>query len=155
MTVHAKEIINGKFWILEDNGEKVATLSIADNKFLLSDKTGVQFFDDQKFIESNLGKQIIWDKLEIVESSIKEVHGFPTRVVPVNSIYDVAKKLPLFTKGESSKSYFCAGYYIIGFEKGWLKSFCPKLVTLEKYPYEGPFKDKIEMKNALRRKNGK
>ena len=32
MGVKAKEIIDGKFWILEDNGQKVATLSLSDEK---------------------------------------------------------------------------------------------------------------------------
>jgi len=155
MTVHAKEIINGKFWILENNGEKIATLSMADNKFLLSHKKGIKFYDDTNLLETEINDKIIWDKLEITESTTKELYGYPTRVTPTNSVYDISRKLPLFTKGENSKSYYCAGYYIIGFEKGWLKSFCPKLVTLEKYPYEGPFKNKIDMKAALRRRNGK
>jgi hypothetical protein len=64
-------------------------------------------------------------------------------------MFDVRKNLPLFTKSEKSKSVYCAGYYIIKFEKGWVKSFCPKLITIERYPYEGPFKTDIEMKQRL------
>ena len=48
-------------------------------------------------------------------------------------MYDVKRKLPLFTKSKKSKSLYCAGYYIIQFEKGWVKSFCPKLITIERY----------------------
>ena len=32
MGVKAKEVIDGKFWILEDNGAKIATLSLSDEK---------------------------------------------------------------------------------------------------------------------------
>ena len=64
-------------------------------------------------------------------------------------MYNVQKKLPLFTKSKKSKSLYCAGYYIIRFEKGWVRSFCPKLVTLEKYPYKGPFKTEFTMRQEL------
>ena len=48
-------------------------------------------------------------------------------------MYNVQKKLPLLQKSKKSKSLYCAGYYyIIKFDKGWVRSFCPKLVTLEK-----------------------
>ena len=32
MGIKAKEVIDGKFWILEDNGAKIATLSLSDEK---------------------------------------------------------------------------------------------------------------------------
>ena len=70
-------------------------------------------------------------------------------------MYNIQKKLPLFTKSQNSKSIYCAGYYIIKFDKGWVKSYCPKLITVEKYQYEGPFKNKIEMRSALANKNAK
>ena len=66
-------------------------------------------------------------------------------------MYDVKRKLPLFTKSNKSKSAYCAGYYIIEFEKGWVKSFCPKLITIERYNFKGPFKTEIEMRSELSR----
>jgi hypothetical protein len=44
---------------------------------------------------------------------------------------------------------YCAGYYIIKFEKGWVKSFCPKVITIERNEHKGPFKTEIEMKMVL------
>jgi hypothetical protein len=64
-------------------------------------------------------------------------------------MYNVKKKLPLFAKSDKSKSQYCAGYYVIKFRKGWVKSFCPKLITLERYPFQGPFKTESEMKSTL------
>ena len=58
-------------------------------------------------------------------------------------------KVPLFAKSAKSKSQYCAGYYVIKFRKGWVKSFCPKLITLERYPFHGPYKTEIEMKAML------
>jgi hypothetical protein len=70
-------------------------------------------------------------------------------------MYDVKRKLPLFTKSSKSKSLYCAGYYTIKFEKGWVKSFCPKLITIERYEYRGPFKTELEMRTELSRVNAK
>ena len=155
MGVKAKEIIDGKFWILEDNGQKVATLSLSDEKYLLSDSKGTRFFDKESEVTTDIGKPIEWNKLDITVIDNKEVHGYPTSNIPYNTLYDVKNKLPLFTKSYKSKSLYCAGYYIIKFDKGWVKSFCPKLMTLEKYEYKGPFKQKIEMREALSKANAK
>ena len=95
---------------------------------------------------------------KIKEESIvseKEVSGYPTSCNPYNTMYDVRRKLPLFTKSTKSKSLYCAGYYIIEFDKGWVKSFCPKLITIERYNYKGPFTTDIEMRQELSRVNAK
>ena len=68
-------------------------------------------------------------------------------------MYDVKRKLPLFTKSKKSKSLYCAGYYIIRFDKGWVRSFCPKLVTIETYESKGPFRTEIVMRQELSKAN--
>ena len=70
-------------------------------------------------------------------------------------MFDIKRRLPLFTKSEKSKSIYCAGYYIIKFNKGWVKSFCPKLITIERYKSKGPFKTDIEMRQQLSITNAK
>jgi hypothetical protein len=154
MTLKAKEIVDGKFWILESNGSKVATLSWNDDRYMLSDINGTRFVKNTKQLEKDLGK-VSWDKLEITEISLNEVHGFPTSCKPFNPLYDVSKKLPLFTKSNKSKSLYCAGYYIIRFDKGWVKSFCPKSITLDRYPFKGPFRTPLEMRTQLSAANAK
>jgi hypothetical protein len=154
MTLKAKEIVDGKFWILESNGSKVATLSWNDDRYMLSDINGTRFVKNTTQLEKDLGK-VSWDKLEITEISLNEVHGFPTSCKPFNPLYDVSKKLPLFTKSNKSKSLYCAGYYIIRFDKGWVKSFCPKSITLDRYPFKGPFHTSLEMRTQLSSANAK
>ncbi len=46
----AKEILGGKFWIVEEDGENVATISYNDEKYILSDKAGTRFFENQKSV---------------------------------------------------------------------------------------------------------
>lgn len=151
--ITAKEILDGKFWIVEDNGIRVGTLSINEDQYMLSDAKGTRFYQNEKQLKKELGNDFSWTKLNITETGPKEVHGYSTSCVPYNPMYDVKRKLPLFTKSEKSKSLYCAGYYIVRFEKGWVKSFCPKLITVERYETRGPFKTEVEMRQELSRAN--
>lgn len=149
--IKAKEVLNGKFWILENNGVRVGTLSLdEDKKYMYTCDAGTSFFDNERQLKKSIGN-IVWGGATNVEISNtpKEVHGFPCSVVPYNTMYDVKRKLPLFNKSNKSKSIYCAGYYIVRFDRGWVRSFCPKLSTLENYDYKGPFKTDIEMKQEL------
>ena len=150
--LHAKPIIDNKFWIVEQDGEKVATLrKNEDNRFVMSNEGGIEVYDTKKSLIDRFGKNFFIVKIikESYNSLPNEVHGYATSTEPHNAMFDIRKKLPLFTKSSDSKSLYCAGYYTIKFDKGWVKSFCPKKITLERYPYKGPFKTELEMKQVL------
>lgn len=153
----AKEILKDKFWIVESGGEKVGTLSInEEQQYMLSDNSGTKFFKNIKQLAKNLDVDITWTSVTTSNSNKeKSVHGYPTSCIPYNPVFDVKKKIALFTKSEKSKSLYCAGYYIIRFDKGWVKSFCPKLLTVERYENRGPFKTELEMRQELSRANAK
>jgi hypothetical protein len=150
--LHAKPVVEGKYWIVEKDGEKIATLQKRENnKFVLSNVNGEVVFNKKDDLTKQFGNDFFTKtvKVKLSKAAENECHGFPTSVTPYNAMYDVRKKLPLFTKSNTSKSLFCAGYYIIKFNKLWLKSFCPKLITLERNAFQGPFKTEAEMKIAL------
>lgn len=152
MTIKAKPILDNKFWIVEEAGVKVGTLSKEeDNTFVVTGKGKVEYYTNENALKNKFGKQFFTAKITTVgDEKEKNVHGFPTKVTPYNSMYDINQKLPLFTKSEKSSSVYCAGYYLIKFNVNWLKSFCPKLITLERNEYKGPFKTDVEMKAALK-----
>ena len=161
MTVRAKTLVKDKFWILEQNGQKLGTLQKKENDgwiFLskqdqrqvyhtqesLFTKFGFNMFEPQKEEPKTVDK---WDRLEGEDYN---VHGYPCSQKPYNSMFDVQKRLPIYTKTPKSKSVFCAGYYIVYFEKvKWRKAYCPKVITLHRYPYKGPMKSKVEMLQRL------
>jgi hypothetical protein len=151
--IHAKPIVDGKFWIVEQDGEKIATLHKKENnKFVLSSTNGEMMFNKKEDLTKEFGKGFFLtsEKVKVTKAEeVKECHGFPTSCKPFNAMFDVQRRLPLFTKSNQSRSLYCAGYYIIKFDKGWVKSFCPKAITIERYPYKGPFKTEIEMKQVL------
>jgi hypothetical protein len=152
MNIKAKPIVDGKFWILEEDGEKIGTLHKKENnKFMLSAKGSEKYFSKKDELTKLFGKEFFETSVKATVSSqeVREVYGYPTSCQPYNTLFNVQKKLPLFTKSPSSKSLYCAGYYTIKFDKGWVKSFCPKLITIERYPFKGPFKTQIEMKQVM------
>jgi len=155
MTLKAKSVVKDKFWIVEDNEERIGTMSFTDDRYMFSSRVETCFFASKREMKQKFRTEIVWTDItpsaKSAELSDKIVHGFPTSVNPYNTMYDVKRKLPLFTKSNKSKSAYCAGYYIIEFEKGWVKSFCPKLITIERYVSKGPFKTEMEMRSELRR----
>ena len=155
MSLQAKELIDGKFWLLEEDGKKFGTLAFNDNMFMLSDGNKASFYTNMREISKEIGKNIMFQKLNITEKLVNEIYGYPTKSTPYNAMFDVSRRLPLHTKSKKSNSYFCAGYYIVKFDKGWLRRDFPKLLTLTRNPYQGPFKTKFEQKLALKVANAK
>jgi len=154
--INAKEILKNKFWIVESDGEKLGTLSVNEEKqYMLSDNKGTRFFNNIKQLKKNLDAEITWTSTSTLTQHDKEVHGYATSCTPYNPMFDVKHKLALFTKSEKSRSLYCAGYFIIHFDKGWVKSFCPKLITVERYETRGPFKTEFDMKQELSYVNSK
>jgi hypothetical protein len=155
MTLKAKPVLKDKFWIIENNEQRIGTMSWNDDRYMFSTTGETCFFDNKREMKQRFGTDIVWSdatpETHTVSSANQLVHGFPTSVNPHNTMYDVKRKLPLFTKSDKSKSAYCAGYYIIRFDKGWVKSFCPKLITIERYESKGPFKTEMEMRSELRR----
>lgn len=146
----AKNIVEDKFWILEEeDGARVGTVSVKPNGVVVLIKDQPQTF-------GNLDELAAKYNVSFVKKSTKklnittEVYDFPTAHTPHNALWHVEKKLPIYTKTAKSNSFHCAGYYIIKFDHGWVKSFSPKLITLQRYAYHGPFKTSLEMTERLR-----
>lgn len=140
-----------KFWILEnEQGLKQGTISKADVvKVVINnvEKT-YETFD-----------KACWDLGINVESKVEPkeelkqdetVLGYPVKCEAYNPIWDLKRKIPVFTKTEKSKTLHAAGFYIIEFDTGWVQSFCPKVSTLDTNTFKGPYKDKLEMREQLR-----
>ena len=149
----AKTIVENKFWILEeDNGDRIGTLSFKDNIITLSYKNSVEKFKTFDALTAKYNVSFVkkFKNTKETTTEANEIYDYPTATTPYNALWQVEMKVPLYTKTSKSNSYHCAGYYIIQFDTGWVKSFCPKLITLQRYPFKGPFKTKIEMLEQLR-----
>ena len=150
MTLTAKPVLEDKFWIMEDEGVRIGTLSKNDEGFVVSSKGKIDFYKSERHLKKKFGNNFLIANIKTNQKEVtKDVHGYPTRTIPYNSMYDIQRKLPLFTKSEKSKSVYCAGYYLVKFNVNWLKSYCPKLITIERNEYLGPYKTELEMKAML------
>lgn len=152
MTIVAKPIVPDKFWILEKNGERVGTLKAGDELTVVISGENVGKSPTFEKLAEDYGIHV---QLPVVKPKdpVEEyqVHGYPCKIKPYNDMFDLKRKLPLYTKQEKSTSFICAGYYIVRAENGsWRPAFCPKLVTLSRVEYQGPYKTEFEMKEQLR-----
>jgi len=159
--INAKTLVKNRFWIVEENGEKIGTLQKQENNgwIFLSKRDKREEFPTEQSLYDKFGTSLFnydnQNKQEIIETNEAEyeVHGYSVNQKPYNPMYDVQKQLPIYTKAKKSKSQFCAGFYIIKFPKGWRKAYCPKVITLQRYPYKGPIKTKLEMQQILNEAN--
>ena len=128
MSVEAKEILKDKFWIVESNGERFGTLSVNEEKqYMLTNDEGTRFFPSVKKLKQTLNTEISFTTAsEVEEVSDKIVHGYATSCTPYNPMYDVQKKLPLFTKVKNQKVYIVLVTLSLDLTKAGLKVFVQK-----------------------------
>jgi len=146
----AKPVVKNKFWVVEDHGEKIATIQArADGGFVYVHDEHREFFPSVQILKQKY--KIKFGTLEkSTKTQSKTVYGYPVNSKSFNEVWDVQRKLPIYSKTAKSKSLFCAGYYLIKLSDTWSMNFCPKNITLSRYQYLGPYKTKEEMTLANR-----
>lgn len=146
-----KTLIPNKEWILKNQEEKIGSISKSKKGYNFFRKGTTLSIKNIDTIKEEFGVDLLtqnFTKFEM-DPAAYAIYDFPCSSKPFEPVYNLKKKLPLFAKSSKSKSQYCAGYYVIKFRKGWVKSFCPKLITLERYAFYGPYKTEQEMKNVL------
>jgi hypothetical protein len=152
MELLAKPILASKFWIVEKEGAKVGTIRSNEKGVLVTLGKESKTYKDTKQMVAELNVTFAdKESTEIVKKQEYTVHEYPAKHKPYNPIYDLKRKLPLYTKTKNSKSFYCAGYFIVKFDFGWVQGFCPKLITLSRNEYKGPFTTKLEVQEHLRK----
>jgi len=153
MTLKAKNIVENRFWIIEnDKGERIGNIAQTTSGIRCTVSDTIEVFPSMQEMIDKKGIVVSKRTSELKQPKIKtnEVYGYPTSHDTHNQIWNVQLKLPLYTKNEKSSSFFAAGYYIVKFDKNWTAATCPKLITLQRYEFMGPFKTKIEQVEKLR-----
>lgn len=146
----AKPVIKNKFWVVEDSGCKVATIQARDD----GGYAYVHAENREYFPSVNNLKQKYNIKFRSLDrpkaENTKTVYGYPISGKSYNQVWDIQRRLPIYSKTAKSKSLFCAGYYLIKLNCAWSENFCPKNITLGRHEYLGPFKNKDEMHKTLK-----
>jgi hypothetical protein len=146
----ANEVIKDKYWIVNTKHGKVGTLRRVD-------ESKYEFFNLKANTREILNDLNELFTLQTKDTSDNKAQSYITKLsvrfpcnFPAPIEYENDGILPLYKKTANGKSVFAAGYYIIQF-KNWLPSYCPKLDTLEKYEYRGPYPTEWEMNLDLKR----
>jgi hypothetical protein len=148
----AKILIPDKEWLVTENKNKLGSISKNKKGYSFLRKGKIIPFKSLAEIKDQLGIAVFEDNFKKEKPQASNdylIYDFPCSSKPYEPVYSVKQRLPLFAKSSKSKSQYCAGYYVIKFRKGWVKSFCPKLITLERYSYYGPFKTENDLKAQL------
>ena len=146
----AKPVIKNKFWVVEDSGQKIATIQAKDDGgYAYVHDEQREYFPSVKNLKLKYNIKFgTADKVK--KENIKTVYGYPVTGRAFNQVWDVQRKLPIFSKTPKSKSLFCAGYYLIKLNSVWSESFCPKNITIARYQYVGPFTTKDAMQSYFK-----
>ena len=151
----AKPLIEDRFWILSKNGKSIGILNKLGqyNYVVTKDSRKISFNSRKNLLKQYPLRFIKFGKEDTSDTKVEnEVYNYPINSVSgYNTIFDLNRKLPMFTKRVDSKCWFCAGHYIINFNKiGWTTAYCPKLITLDRYEFNGPYKTTVDAKDALK-----
>ena len=136
----AKPVVKDKFWIVEREGSKCATIQAIDEDggFTYVHDNQREYFPSIKLLSKKYN--ITFEKADKKKTVVEDnIWGFPTAGKNFNALFDVQRYLPIYTKTKASKSYFGAGYYAVNLNDTWVTQFCPKLIMLNRYEYCGPF----------------
>jgi len=139
--IRAKSVVKNKFWILKQNDIKVGQVkarTVNDIEVKINGVVAERFTSVRAMKDSGLFE---FTELPKPAATLSEdVHGFPTEGMAYNAVWNVQYRLPLYSQTEDSKSWFAAGYYKVNIAGTWIVQYCPKLITLQRNTFEGPFK---------------
>ena len=137
--------VTEQFWILQKNNEKIGRVIQYQNGYMvnINGKNADSYKSLKDLKESKLFEFV---ELKKPKASVShDVLSYPTEGIAYNALWNLKYKLPLFTLTADSKSWHAAGYYVITIKGSEEISFCPKLITLQRNKYTGPFKIKPEL----------
>lgn len=147
-TLIAKPVVKNQYWVVTDGYKKVGNV-IADGSGFNVKLNGTNTF----YKNTNDIKRKTRIEFQTLKTNKTQVQlpfaTHPTTPKVYNSIFDVKRKLHLYTKNPKSKCYHASGYYVINQSGTNEVVFCPKYIFIQRYPYIGPYKTEDEAKNMI------
>ena len=141
----AKPVIDKQFWILQEDNRKVGNIEACADGYQVKINNQIAQFKTMRMVERHIN--VTFEpavKTTKVKSSPGHVHGYPVPGQVHNPMWDVQQQLPVYTKTTKSKSWFAAGWYRVRKGRNWKTIQAPKLIMIQRYPYQGPFYSEAE-----------
>lgn len=146
----AKPVIPNQYWILRDDDRKVGNIEATSEGVQIKIDNRVQTFKNIGVLKQKV--KIAFEPVPRARATDRlqhQVNDYPTTARPYNAIFDVKHQVPLWTREPRSKSWYAAGWYAVRQGRRWQVVQCPKLIALERYQYQGPFRNQQEAEHAL------
>lgn len=151
----AKPVLKNKYWIVESNGNKIGTIQATeDGGVVYVHDHAREKFASVKMLSHTYNLKFDSAKKLTANKKTNDIYGVPASGRFYNVLWNLKHKLPIFTKTKKSKSFYCAGYYAVKLSTGWTVTFCPKLITLNRYEFQGPFVNEDAPKKIVETLNG-
>jgi len=148
MNLVAKPIVKGEYWVVTDGDKKVGNVIADGNGFEVKLNGRRAHFKSTGDVKRKT--QIEFQTLKTDKTKVQLPFAtYPTTSKVYNSVFDVKRKIHLYTKTLKSKCYFAAGYYVMNQTGDNEVVFCPKYIFVQRYPYLGPFKTESEAQNMI------
>lgn len=148
MTLVAKPVINNQYWVITDGSKKVGNVIADGSGFDVKLDGRLSHYENRN--EITKVTKIRFQPLKSNKTKAQVPYPeFPTTEKIYNSIFDIKRKLHLFTKSKKSKCYHVAGWFVIKQNNLNSVCFCPKYIFIQRYEYTGPYKTEIEAKSLI------
>jgi hypothetical protein len=136
----AKPVIDKQFWILQKDNQKIGNIEACDGGYQVKINNQIAQFKTIKMAarQVNIEFEPAIKKTKS-KATTDHVHGYPVMGRIYNPMWDVPQQLPVYTKTNKSKSWLAAGWYNVKKGRQWRTVQGPKLIVLQRYPYQGPF----------------
>jgi hypothetical protein len=144
----AKPIIKDQYWVVTDGEKKVGNVQAnsAGYEVILNGST-LQFNNTTDIKKKT---KISFQPMKSNNTRIKMPYPeYPGPSKTYNNMFDIKRKLHVFTKTNKSKCYHVAGWFNIDQNGHKQTIFCPKYIFIQRYPYEGPFKSEDEANSHI------
>jgi hypothetical protein len=148
-TLIAKPVVKNQFWIVTDGEKKVGNVIAEGSGFDVKLNGSVAHFKNTSAIKKQTS--IEFESINKKTKPDTTFTEYPTTSKVYNSVFDIKRKIHLYTKTPKSKCYYAAGYYILYQGSEPVVTYCPKYIFVQRYKYEGPFKTENEAKNVINR----
>jgi hypothetical protein len=148
MTIIAKPIVKDQLWVLTDGQSKIGNIEhdqglyrvkIGDHEISVENKRSIQRIAKIEFEHPS----------NITTTSKIPYARWPVHTTPHNNMYDVKRKIHLYTDDSKSKCYYAAGYFALKMNDVWSVEFCPKYIFISRYPYHGPYLTQEQANNSI------
>ncbi|NBO35933.1 hypothetical protein EBU91_00075 [bacterium] len=145
MTLIAKPVIKDQYWVVTNGERKVGNVIAEGSGFDVKLDGILKHFNNTTDITKFTTIRFQPTKSNKAKAQIPYPE-YPTTSRIYNSMFDIKRKLHLFTKSKKSKCYHVAGWFVLKQNNIKQVSFCPKYIFIQRYEYTGPYKTEDEAK---------